>query len=50
VLEAAEDADLELYLVEAVQKALARAIELGHGDDDLAAVIEAVGQPTTARS
>ena len=50
VLEAAEDADLELYLVEAVQKALARAIELGHGDEDLAAVIEAVGQPTTARS
>jgi 3-hydroxyisobutyrate dehydrogenase len=44
VLEAAERAGLELRLVEAVQQALARAVELGHGDEDLAAVIEAVGR------
>jgi len=42
VLEAAERADLELPLVEAVHRTLERGIELGHGEEDLAAAILAV--------
>jgi 3-hydroxyisobutyrate dehydrogenase len=48
VLEAAERSDLELPLVEAVRAAFAQAIELGHGDEDMAAVIEARGQGARA--
>jgi 3-hydroxyisobutyrate dehydrogenase len=48
VLEAAERSDLELPLVEAVSAAFAQAIELGHGDEDMAAVIEARGQGARA--
>ena len=42
VLEAAERADLELPLVEAVRRTLERGVELGHGEEDLAATILAV--------
>jgi 3-hydroxyisobutyrate dehydrogenase len=42
VLEAAERSDLELPLVEAVREAFVRAVELGHGDEDMAAVVEAL--------
>jgi 3-hydroxyisobutyrate dehydrogenase len=49
VLEAAERAELELPLVEAVHEAFASTVELGHGDEDLAAVIEAVGRRTPVR-
>jgi len=41
VLEAAEGAGLELPLVEAVRDAFAQAVELGHADEDMAAVVEA---------
>ena len=44
VLEAAERSDLELPLVEAVREAFVRAVELGHGDEDMAAVVEALQQ------
>jgi 3-hydroxyisobutyrate dehydrogenase len=37
VRDAAADAGLELPLVEAVERQFARAVDLGHGDDDLAA-------------
>ena len=37
ILEAARAAGVELRLVEAVRHSFDRAIELGHGDDDLAA-------------
>jgi 3-hydroxyisobutyrate dehydrogenase len=37
VREAAEEAGLELSLVEAVERSFARAVELGHGDEDVAA-------------
>ena len=39
VLEAAERADLELPLVGAVHQAFERGVELGHGEEDLAAAI-----------
>ena len=42
VLEAAERVDLELPLVEAVHQNLERGVELGHGEEDLAAAILAV--------
>jgi len=48
VLEAAERSDLELPLVAAVHEAFARAVELGHGDEDMAAVVEALRQRATA--
>lgn len=48
VLEAGREAGLDLLLVEAVQKAYARAIELGHGDEDMAAVIERIAEPAAA--
>jgi 3-hydroxyisobutyrate dehydrogenase len=38
VLEAASDAGMELPLLEAVDRQFERAMELGHGDEDLAAV------------
>ena len=50
VLEAAERAELELPLVAAVHEAFASTVELGHADKDLAAVVEAVGRRTPARS
>jgi 3-hydroxyisobutyrate dehydrogenase len=49
VLEAGREAGLDLLLVEAVEKAYARAIELGHGDEDMAAVIEGIAEPAAAR-
>jgi 3-hydroxyisobutyrate dehydrogenase len=49
VLEAAERADLELPLVEAVQQAFEHAVELGHADEDMAAVVEAVAGRAAAR-
>jgi 3-hydroxyisobutyrate dehydrogenase len=42
VLEAAERAGLELPLVEAVHRTFERGVELGHGEEDLAAAILAV--------
>ena len=48
VLEAAERSDLDLPLVEAVHETFARAVELGHGDEDFAAVIEALGRRARA--
>jgi 3-hydroxyisobutyrate dehydrogenase len=42
VLESAERSDLELPLVRAVHEAFVRAVELGHGDEDMAAVVEAL--------
>jgi 3-hydroxyisobutyrate dehydrogenase len=47
VLEAAGRSELELPLVEAVREAFERAVELGHGDEDMAAVVEAL-QPRAA--
>ena len=49
VLEAAERVELELPLVEAVQKAFEQAVELGHADKDMASVVEVVGRRTAAR-
>jgi 3-hydroxyisobutyrate dehydrogenase len=43
VLEAAEQAGLRLELTEAVRSRFARAAELGHGEEDMAAVVEAYG-------
>ena len=43
IVEAAERSELELPLIEAVHEAVERSVELGHGDEDLAAVIEALG-------
>jgi 3-hydroxyisobutyrate dehydrogenase len=49
VLEAAERADLELLLVEAVQKAFEQAVDQGHADKDMAAVVEVVAHSAAAR-
>jgi 3-hydroxyisobutyrate dehydrogenase len=49
VLEAAERAELELPLVEAVRESFEQAVELGHADEDLAAVVEVVGRRSAAR-
>jgi len=38
----------DLPLVEAVHETFARAVELGHGDEDFAAVIEALGRRARA--
>lgn len=43
VLEAAEQAGLRLELAEAVRSLFARAAERGHGDEDMAAIVEAYG-------
>jgi 3-hydroxyisobutyrate dehydrogenase len=43
VQEAAEQGGVELELAGAVRSAFARAAELGHGDEDMAAVVEAYG-------
>ena len=48
VLEAAERTELELPLVEAVHEAFERAVELGHGDNDLSSVVEVVGRRAAA--
>jgi 3-hydroxyisobutyrate dehydrogenase len=49
VLEAAERAELELLLVEAVREAFEQAVELGHADEDMAAVVEVAGRRAAAR-
>ena len=41
VLDAAGEADMSLPLLEAVRSQMQRAIELGHGDEDLSATVEA---------
>ena len=47
VLEAARGADLELALAPAILERFERAIELGHGDEDMAACIAATQAPAT---
>ncbi len=42
ILEAAEGSDLHLALLEAVREQMTRAVELGHGDEDMAATFHAV--------
>ena len=49
VLEAAERAELELPLVEAVHQAFGEAVDLGHADKDMAAVVEVTGRRAAAR-
>jgi 3-hydroxyisobutyrate dehydrogenase len=48
VLEAAQQAKLELALAEAVQRQFARGVELGHGDDDMAATYFATAREAPA--
>ena len=47
VLDAARSADLELALAPAILERFERAIELGHGDEDMAACIAATQAPAT---
>ena len=47
VLDAARSADLELALAPAILERFERAIELGHGDEDMAACIAATPAPAT---
>ncbi|HKB20485.1 MAG TPA: NAD(P)-binding domain-containing protein [Gaiellaceae bacterium] len=49
VLEAAERAGIELPLVEAVHESCEQALELGHAQEDLAAVVEVVGRRAAVR-
>lgn len=49
VLEAAEDVELELPLVEAVREAFEQAVEEGHADKDMAAVVEVAARRAAVR-
>ena len=50
VLEAAEEAGIDLPLIEVARRQFARALELGHGDKDMAATYFATSASATAGS